>query len=469
MSHRLLFTLVLFLTVANILVWSWLGLEKAYAERAYPGIWVQAQPLSGLTRDQIIDRLKPINDAMVLKKVTLVLDNKEYQATLAELGYQVNTENMAQAALSLGRGQTWKESIISLVDYYRERNIPLQYDVNEEQLNRYLEEIGQNVMRPPQNMGLAYRDGLVTRIPPANGLLIDKEELRSAIQKTVRPGKEARIIVSFQSTEPLLKTEAQIVEAEEQLKKLVAQPLKLQAEGFDEQLDPETIYSFVAFDTKDSKLVIVFDEDKVQTAIAKLAKKVDSQPVARRVSTVNNEVLDEGKDGKRLDAPNTAGQIMDRLKSADFSTPITLKVDTLDRKVVTVSPEYQLGLYPGRYIMVDLSAQRMHLVEGTTYHKTFIVSTGKWDMPTPTGEMQIHNHIKTAWSKRYGLYMDHWMAITSNGEYGIHQLPRWPGGKVEGTNHLGRPVSHGCIRLGPGDAEYVYNWAANGTKVIIQT
>jgi lipoprotein-anchoring transpeptidase ErfK/SrfK len=52
-------------------------------------------------------------------------------------------------------------------------------------------------------------------------------------------------------------------------------------------------------------------------------------------------------------------------------------------------------------------------------------------------------------------------------EYGIHELPEWPDGTKEGESHLGTPVSHGCVRLGRGDAQAVYDWVEVGTPVFI--
>ena len=58
--------------------------------------------------------------------------------------------------------------------------------------------------------------------------------------------------------------------------------------------------------------------------------------------------------------------------------------------------------------------------------------------------------------------MPFWMQFTGMG-HGIHELPEWPGGYKEGAAHLGIPVSHGCVRLGIGPAQTVYNWADKGT------
>ena len=88
-------------------------------------------------------------------------------------------------------------------------------------------------------------------------------------------------------------------------------------------------------------------------------------------------------------------------------------------------------------------------------------------METPQGQFSIYNKTPRAWSKTYALFMPFWMAFLPSGEMGIHELPEWPGGYKEGANHLGTPVSHGCVRLGVGDAKEVYDWAEIGTPIII--
>jgi hypothetical protein len=97
----------------------------------------------------------------------------------------------------------------------------------------------------------------------------------------------------------------------------------------------------------------------------------------------------------------------------------------------------------------------------------FPVSTGRKGYQTPTGEFEINNKVPRAWSKTYGLWMPYWMSFIGN-KFGIHELPEWPGGYKEGQNHLGTPVSHGCVRLGVGPAAWLYNRVEIGTKVIVE-
>lgn len=127
----------------------------------------------------------------------------------------------------------------------------------------------------------------------------------------------------------------------------------------------------------------------------------------------------------------------------------------------------QAKIKEGKYIDVNLATQIMTIFENGKMADSFLISSGKRGMDTPKGEHRIYNKHPRPWSKKYGLYMPFWMAITSDGKFGIHELPEWPGGYKEGQNHLGIPVSHGCMRLGIGPAETVYNWAEIGTPVLV--
>ncbi len=139
----------------------------------------------------------------------------------------------------------------------------------------------------------------------------------------------------------------------------------------------------------------------------------------------------------------------------------------------TSKPNDQVvGAGKGKRIIVDLSEQKLKMVENNKVISIRQISTGKWSTPTPTGEYKTKNKITTAYSKPYGLYMEYWMAFSADGSYGLHALPFWKlkdGGKLyEGASHIGTPVSHGCIRQTVEDAKSLYEWAPVGTPVTIQ-
>ncbi|MFH0853986.1 MAG: L,D-transpeptidase family protein [bacterium] len=124
------------------------------------------------------------------------------------------------------------------------------------------------------------------------------------------------------------------------------------------------------------------------------------------------------------------------------------------------------GAHLEKRITIDTKKQELSYFLGGVMMGKFIVSTGIPRMPTPKGTFQIDGKSKRAWSARYGLWMPFWMSL-NQGKFGIHELPEWPNGYKEGADHLGKPASHGCVRLGIGDAEFLYNWVEIGMRVAI--
>ncbi|MFA5853727.1 MAG: L,D-transpeptidase family protein [Patescibacteria group bacterium] len=117
-------------------------------------------------------------------------------------------------------------------------------------------------------------------------------------------------------------------------------------------------------------------------------------------------------------------------------------------------------------IVITLASQTLTYSIGPKKIETFSVSTGRPGRPTPIGTFTIRDKMPRAWSRSAKLWMPYWMPFIGT-TYGLHELPEWPGGKKEGEDHLGTPVSGGCVRLGVGPAKTLYEWAEVGTEVTI--
>ena len=139
----------------------------------------------------------------------------------------------------------------------------------------------------------------------------------------------------------------------------------------------------------------------------------------------------------------------------------------MNTPTVAVTGDVKLGLYPGKYIQINLVEQKLYRVNGQILEKVYPVSSGKASTPTPRGTFTLSGHALRPLSSLYGLYMPYWINF-KDGAYGLHELPEWPNGYKEGQGHLGTPVSDGCVRLGIGDAKEIYNWTADGTPLLIQ-
>ena len=97
---------------------------------------------------------------------------------------------------------------------------------------------------------------------------------------------------------------------------------------------------------------------------------------------------------------------------------------------------------------VDLSAQRMYVSVGKKHAYTWKISSGRKGYRTPTGSYRPTRMYRKYYSRKYdGSPMPN--SIFFRGGYAIH-----------GTGYirnLGRPASHGCVRLHPANARTLYD------------
>ncbi len=131
------------------------------------------------------------------------------------------------------------------------------------------------------------------------------------------------------------------------------------------------------------------------------------------------------------------------------------------------APGGRTDLY--KYIDIDISEQKMRIFENGFSLGEYLVSTGTTKMPTPIGTFKILSKSELAYSNAYSLYMPNFMLFTKSGA-GIHGLPFWKNGSkvvYEGVNHLGKRVSHGCVRLALDNAIMIFAWADKGMPVVV--
>ncbi|MGH6840490.1 MAG: L,D-transpeptidase [Methylocella sp.] len=109
-------------------------------------------------------------------------------------------------------------------------------------------------------------------------------------------------------------------------------------------------------------------------------------------------------------------------------------------------------------IEIDLSSQTMH-VRSNSGSYDWRVSTARSGYRTPRGTYRPYQLLRMHYSHKYHMSpMPH--SIFFAGGYAIH-------GTYE-TASLGRPVSHGCVRLAPGNAAILFHMVQlEGAKITI--
>lgn len=121
-------------------------------------------------------------------------------------------------------------------------------------------------------------------------------------------------------------------------------------------------------------------------------------------------------------------------------------------------------------IHVDLANQKTNIYSGKINNwllvKSFVCSTGVDDEETPTGIYTVKDKGEWFFSEKYNQGGKYWVQFSDN--YLFHSLPydKTKTNIVDST--LGKPSSHGCVRLSEADSKWIYDNVTRDSKVIIK-
>ncbi len=181
------------------------------------------------------------------------------------------------------------------------------------------------------------------------------------------------------------------------------------------------------------------------------------------------------------DKPNAAPASNSPSSPSNPSSPESSRPPaTPDNPQAPGDPNSPADTRAGKKIKVNLSTQTAKLLDGSTEVRTMKISSGRARSPTPTGNFNIEFRDRDHRSSTYGICVGSDGKKTKIRRSSRNQCPR--GTRYEGTPmpfyqrftdakgfHQGplpgHPDSHGCVRLGHDDAEFLWNWSQQGTPV----
>lgn len=270
----------------------------------------------------------------------------------------------------------------------------------------------------------------------------------------------ARPIAGFNTTVPA-------AELQTKLHALTHQPMVLTVGGIKTQVPSGSIKSWLQITANAGKTeyYIHVNQTAMGKSLINIAGQYTHDPVDQ--VTVNEDgakrVVSAGQNGTYLSDPGTlktqAKESAKNLlsgKGLDFNTPLGTK----KFKAATPADFDKL-------IVVNLTAKKMWLFQNGKQVKSYLVSAGAPDTPTPQG--LFHVYAKFASQDMRGLNTDgtpyfqphvYWVNYFTGGNaiHGVYWHPLSWFGAINS--------SHGCVGIPDDEAEWVYNWTPIGTTVV---
>jgi len=458
----LIFVLVLILGSAFFGIYYFL---KNYENRIYPQITIANQSMAGKTKDEARQILlsyinKLDQDGPEINYKTQILNPK-----FSQLGVSFDIDGAIREAYSYGRDKNLWVRFKSLAQLLgKSVNYDLKPVTEEKVLAQYFDFVSSTVNIAPKNSTVIFSNNEFSPTESEDGIGLNQKDFSQKIQNFINGGA-AQITLETTRLEPEINPEDTQEAIKTATNYLTAAPLTLAFEAKTYTANRTEIANWIIFNEESGKLTPELSRLKINSFIEPIAKEIEIAKVDKEVVIETGKVINEGSDGRGVDKDKIYNDLVSAILNGNKSTKITINTFVIGKGEKKVAAIFVPGEYSGRYLDINLSLQILQLIDNHKVIQEHQVSTGKWSMPTPVGVRYIESKSEMAWSNKYQLYMPWWNSI--GGGYGIHELPMWPNGYHEGESHLGTPVSHGCIRLGIGPAETVYNWAPIGTPVNI--
>lgn len=448
--------------------------NAAYAalrDRVPPKTVVAGVAVGGLSVTEANNRISARTTELLQTPLTITADEKTATLLAADLGVTAPTTNLQAAS------DQWAWLHLPYwAGFFTKKTYSAAYFIDEEKFATAIETaLGTGVQ--PEDAKIEIAGNEVRVIAEKAGKTVDVQPLKTTLAALFAAGAAPSTVTLPATEKPAQITAQQATVVKNEIEQ-AADTFHLKDEDRSFTFDKSALLQTIDVTGENGTLVWRINSDKLKTQLKNtVVRKATVKMSPKTVQAADGVITSEGQDGRevQIDELTHLIEAVIAQKTDTTKEPITIPMKVIAHTEKTIYPSYIAGLYPGKYITVNLGEQKMYLLEGQNKIGEYTVSTGKWSTPTPKGTFYIMNKISLAYSRPFRLWMPMWNGLAANPDgsgykgYGIHGLPCWNRACTsrEGESHIGTPVSHGCIRLNDDAVMFVYNWADVGTPVDI--
>lgn len=454
-----------FLGLVTVVCGSLFFYQVTYASKIYRNVYVAGIDMSGKSKAQAASIISKKFSEEIDKEVVLKVGEKELKTKVSDTGLTLNVDKIVALCYEAGRSDNFFLQLKNSAKTLKVKiNVPVDAQISQEKYNNFIAIAVAQFNSDPVNASLTVVDGQIKEVVEQDGTVVNTDSLPEKILKLNDGNSEKIITLDVQKTSPEIKM-ADFSEAKSKAESILSKKIQLTYENKVYSPSRSEIGKWIVFSDKSKKMEVSLSDGNIQAYLNKVAADFEITKKDKRINANDNSVIEEGREGKYLDKKAAIASIRSQINSEGAST-IALATYVEAPAEVKVFPSEGLvpGRFEGRYLDIDLTLQKLCRVDGQTVVDCYPISSGKPGMATPTGTYNISEKDPRNWSSPYSMWLPFWQRVT--GSYGIHELPETSTWK-ETAEHLGTPVSHGCMRLGVGPAETVYNWTVVGTTVFI--
>jgi len=301
--------LIALVAVAALALSVLVGLRLARAGSTLPGVQVSGVDVGGVAESRLARRVAEVDRGD--EELTVTAADAEVSVELAAVGYELDRQATARAAMRRGRQPN---PVTALADHARAfwATLPVapRVTVDEQALTAAAQRLARQLSREPVAGDLRFSQGSVERVEPAEGWTVEPEEVAGALRPAVEGAVEGPVRVETDRVEP--ETTPQDVDAvAEAAKRALSAPVTLTRRGVTWRVTPEQLASVLHVTEDGGDLSLTAEADAVESLAGQVVQDVHREPVDATVRVQQGSPrIEPSQSGFAFDAQAAAEQLV---------------------------------------------------------------------------------------------------------------------------------------------------------------
>ncbi|MDR0398066.1 MAG: L,D-transpeptidase [Candidatus Nomurabacteria bacterium] len=431
----------------------------AFRGKVLPGFSLAGTNVSGKDRAELTKTVEIMVKAM---KAKITVGDKTATATAKDLGVTVDVKKTVNNILD------YKDTHpIAALNYLARDPAELVVARSDKKLQEYLNTTFVDQLVWVQEAGIQYDVGAnhfnVTDAKP--GTKLTPVDMEATITSMLKNPRAVKVKLTPAESLPTITNKA-AEEAAEFMNARLGLRLDLTYRGrLVYYADPPDIARWVVATPKDGAIELTFNHDEIKRFLnGTVAPYIASAPIDEKVLVDSGgnvrAVLTSGQNGYKIrDDAAVAGALAEAVRSG---TNMSKELDVEETGYSRVTIKAGEGEH---WVEVNLSAQTATAWTGSTAIASWRISSGTAATPTLPGEFKVWHKRRVQTMKGviggvpYNVPNVEWISYFDADGRAFHAT-YW-------HNNFGTPMSHGCINMTYEAAEFIYNFAPIGTRVMI--
>ncbi|MGE0630629.1 MAG: VanW family protein [Thermomicrobiales bacterium] len=309
--------------------------DRRYDDRVYPGVYVGAVDVSGMSRAEAEEAIRAEAAAIEGQRAYLDALDRHWAPTLGELGFHVDVDAALEGAFAVGREETSRTRIGSVLEAVRdESRIPLTVTHSNDELTAWATNVDEQLGIHPVNAELSIVDGVVNITPETQGKIVDVASLQALLLESVKTSSAPTASLPIIDQQPsTYASDFSVAKAE--LEAMLSGPIVLTHGSKQWDIAPAEFGVFLDVDVNadlsgpESVSIVVDEQGLGQWFNEILAPSINSDPVNAKVAWNGDGGLKAtvpGEDGERLLPQSLAKSFVESMNGDHRSVTVPVQV-----------------------------------------------------------------------------------------------------------------------------------------------